>query len=104
MIALLEDMMTVWTLAGFVALCVGGFLVGSLYLSRLRTLTSLSARQFQVLVFESSAFVGSVFYVGQIIDSLIQSPDLADRVISRYLLWLMFSLALSVGSRHRFWR
>jgi hypothetical protein len=104
MIGLLEDMMTVWTFAGFSALAVGGFLVGALYLSRVRFLTTLDSSAYARLVFAETAFTGTVFFVGQIIDSALQDPAHVDRVVSRYLLWLMFSAAVAIGSRHRFWR
>jgi uncharacterized membrane protein YedE/YeeE len=85
----------VWSVPGVTAAIVGGLVFGWAI-----------RRPFYILVVTQTTIVfffvlltGAVFFGGQIVDTLLADPVHASRVTSRFAEWVVFSLAVAIGTR-----
>lgn len=92
---------TVWTPAGTAVAAIAGLMLGVLVLGYLATLptyvseaTPLEAGGIVVL---ASSLAGAVFYAGQIVVA-VGADDVPDRLVSRYGLWVLYSVAMGAGT------
>lgn len=94
---ILQAITAVWTLPGVVTAIVGGMAAGlfvqAVHPRReredLRRIAGLKA--FVLL------WIGLLFWAGQIVDALLAGDELIARVVSRFALWVLFSIAGGAG-------
>lgn len=100
------DLFAVWD-AGSVAGAIGGGMLLGAFLASFpqaiagtpdpehpRPVASRSALVAMLFL----AWVGGIFYAGQIGNSLLIGDRGIDRIISRFLLWLLYSFGVSIGA------
>lgn len=89
----------VWTPASIASALVGGLVIGYALARVLPASPDYSRLGEMLLGFVVIALIGTTFYVGQTLATLLAGDaTAAPRVTSRFALWLMFAAALCVGS------
>ncbi len=81
----------VWSYSSVLAAIVGGFALGALVLWK-------QSPTLPVFRGGITLLVGSVFFSGQIITTLMTEPASTPRVTSRFFIWIVFSVAVGIGS------
>jgi hypothetical protein len=92
------DFFAVWTAGSVLAAIVGGLLLGFVVVSRFDN-PRFTAIESVGVVALLGGIAGFVFWAAQIADTLFaDGPSLAWRVVSRFGLWVVFTLSLAVGT------
>src|ERR1035437_733535 len=86
-----------WTPTVLWATVLSGLLVGGMWLNRLRHGGSWPTERFARTVFWTGVVLSSTFWVAQVVDTAAQGSADMSRVVSRWLLSLVFSAAVAVG-------
>lgn len=100
----MSELSTVWTPAAVISAVVGGLGIGYFVLGQILrdprySSGQASPRDVWRLVVRGAALVGFGFYIGQVVATSFEAGgDFGWRVISRFLLWLLYSLLLAVGA------
>ncbi len=95
------DVFAVWSPASVLAAITGGLVVGwtvsVLVISNYLGVVHASPRLVATSTGLMAAWAGLVFYVGQVTDAMLSGDPGLPRILSRFLIWLMFSAAIGVG-------
>lgn len=102
----MNELLIVWTPAGVISAIAGGLGIGYFVIGQILRNPRYSSGQASPfesgrLVALAGAIVGATFYVGQTLSTLLEESggvDLAWRVVSRFALWLLYSLCLGIGA------
>ena len=94
---MIDVITSVWTPGAVAIALIGGAMTGALFGMLLPPNPAIVGRAQIVVGFAVIGFCGVVFYIGQIIEAWA-AGDPWERLVSRALLWLMFSLALAVAA------
>lgn len=95
---MIEHLLVVWTAASVVTAIVGGFALGLVVVARFENprFDAIESGGVMVLL---GILAGAVFFIGQAIEALSSDgPQFAWRVVSRFGLWGVFTLAMGAGT------
>jgi len=95
-----------WTVATIVVAVAAGLGVGYLMLGKLASNPAyasqyLTSRSVGILVIVTALFSGGAFYIGQIVATAAEGDGGWARILSRYGLWIIYSIALGIGTSFR---
>lgn len=95
---MIDSLFSVWTPAAVTVAVFGGFLVGLLVVSRFDN-PRFDARESVAVVSGLFAFVGFVFWSAQAVEVFVsEGPTLGWRVVSRFLLFVVFCAFTGLGT------
>jgi hypothetical protein len=98
----LAELTEVWSPLSVLAAAIPGFLLGYLLLGRFAADPAYASGDatpldYGVLTAILTAATGLIFYGFQIITSLVDGDTHWTRVVSRYAIWVLYSLAIGIG-------
>lgn len=99
----MSALFTLWTFSAILAALGVGLFIGlavalfPIMVGARRSASLLTPTRTGIVLALLVAWVGSAFYAGQAIDSYLAADPGLPRVISRWTIWLLFSLAVGIG-------
>lgn len=95
------DLFAVWSPASVLAAIAGGIVVGwtvsILVATNYLGVVHVSPGVISIATGLLAAWAGLVFYVGQLADAILSGDPGLPRIVSRFLIWLMFSASIGIG-------
>ena len=99
---LIELLTLVWTPATVLTAVVTGLAIGFVVLGYLGSTPTYAADgtpgQVGRIVAFGGALAGLVFYVGQAAATYAEDDPNAQRIVSRYMLWVLYSMGMGLGT------